>query len=74
MVLEAEDRGRERDGGKPRLEDIFAILYRDMDVSCMSDRLIQLSTVEGLTVMQRNDALYSFLTDFRSRIDNLFTS
>ena len=32
VMLEAEDRGRERDGGKPRLEDIFAILYRDMDV------------------------------------------
>ena len=40
VVLEAEVRGRERDGGKPRLEDIFAILYRDMNVGyCMSDRL-----------------------------------
>ena len=33
-----------------------------------------MSTVEGLTVMPKNDGLYSFLTDFRNRIEALFTS
>ena len=74
VVKEAESRGRARPGGKPRLEDVFAILYRDMGINCIDDRLAQLKAVEGLIATPKNDALYSFLTEYRATVENLFTS